>query len=113
MSYYVPELAEWRNGLAGRVLARLSEQLAAGYNHLLAGAYAAAGARVADVAGAFRTADFTSQASGPAAGPVPRSVALLCTWTWACARPPRGPNEHANSAGYRVIARAFRQAGLS
>ena len=24
-----------------------------------------------------------------------------------------GPNEHANSAGYRVIARAFRQAGLS
>jgi hypothetical protein len=44
---------------------------------------------------------------------VPRNVALICTWTWACARPPRGPNEHANSAGYRVIARAFRQAVLS
>jgi hypothetical protein len=71
------------------------------------------GARVADVAGAFRTADFTGQASGPAAGPVPRNVALICTWTWACARPPRGPNEHANSAGYRVIARAFHQADLS
>jgi hypothetical protein len=51
--------------------------------------------------------------AGPAAGPVPRNVALICTWTWACARPPRGPSEHANSAGYRVIARAFRQADLS
>ncbi len=112
MSYYVPELAEWRNGLVGQALARLSERLAAGYNNLLAGAYAAAGARVADVAGAFRTADFAGQVSLPAAGPVPRNVALICSWTWACARPPRGPNQHANSAGYRVIARAFRQADL-
>jgi len=24
-----------------------------------------------------------------------------------CAQAPRGPNEHANDAGYRVIARAF------
>jgi hypothetical protein len=47
------------------------------------------------------------------AGPVSRNVALICTWTWACARPPRGPSEHANSAGYRVIARAFGQADLS
>jgi lysophospholipase L1-like esterase len=108
MSYYVPELAEWRDGLAGRALARLSEQLAAGYNYLLARAYTAAGARVADVAGAFRTADF----AGLASGSVPRNVALICSWTWACAQPPRGPNEHANAAGYRVIAEAFRQADI-
>ncbi len=108
MNYYVPELAEWRNGLAGRLLARLSAQLAAGYNLLLARTYAAAGVRVADVAGAFRTGDFGSQVSRPALGTAPRNVALICSWTWACAPPPRGPNQHANAAGYRVIAEAFR-----
>ena len=62
----------------------------------------------ADVFGAFGTADFTKQ------GTTPRNVALLCQWTWACAAPPRGPNQHANQAGYQVIARAFMQAsGLS
>ena len=62
---------------------------------------------MADVFGAFRTADFT------ASGSLPRNVALLCRWTWACATPPRGPNQHANQAGYQVIARSFeRAAGL-
>jgi lysophospholipase L1-like esterase len=110
MSYYVPELAEWRNGLVGQALARLSEQLAAGLNYLLTRAYGAAGARVADVAGAFRTRDFAGRVSRPAVGTVPPNVALICSLTWACAPPPRGPNEHANAAGYRVIAQAFRRA---
>ncbi len=110
MSYYVPELATWRDGLAGRFLARLSEQLATGLNDLLTSTYTASGARVADVAGAFRNGDFTSQAAGAALGTLPRNVALICSWTWECAPPPRGPNEHANAAGYRVIASAFRRA---
>ena len=67
--------------------------------------YTSSGARVADVFGAFDTADFTEQG-----GTGPRNVALLCQWTWACAAPPRGPNQHANQAGYQVIARAFLQA---
>jgi lysophospholipase L1-like esterase len=112
MSYYVPELATWRDGLAGHFLARLSERLASGLNELLTSTYTAFGARVADVAGAFRTGDFTSQATGSAVGTVPRNVALICSWTWECAPPPRGPNEHANAAGYRVIAGAFRRADL-
>jgi hypothetical protein len=37
-------------------------------------------------------------------------VARICTWTWECAAPPVGPNEHANQAGYAVIARTFRAA---
>jgi lysophospholipase L1-like esterase len=110
MNYYVPELAEWRNGLAGRALARLSAQLGAGLNYLLTRAYGAAGARVADVAGAFRTGDFTGRLTRSAAGTVPPNVALICSLTWACAQPPRGPDEHANAAGYRVIAQAFRRA---
>jgi lysophospholipase L1-like esterase len=112
MSYYVPELAAWRDGLAGQFIARLSERLAVGLNNLLTSTYTAFGARVADVAGAFRSGDFASRATGSAAGPVPRNVALICSWTWACAPPPRGPNEHANAAGYRVIAAAFRRADL-
>ena len=47
-------------------------------------------------------------------GTTPRNVALLCQWTWECAAPPRGPNQHANQAGYQVIARTLLKAsGLS
>jgi lysophospholipase L1-like esterase len=114
MTYYLPALAEWRNGTAGQVIARLSEKLAAGYNALLGRAYAGSGARVADVFGAFDTSDFGDQVTMPGIGAVPRNVALICQWTWACAAPPRGPDQHANQAGYKVIAQTFqRAAGLS
>jgi len=43
----------------------------------------------------------------PGIGTVPRNVALICQWTWACAAPPRRPNQHPNQAGYAVIADAF------
>jgi lysophospholipase L1-like esterase len=107
MSYYLPSLAEWRNGLPGQAVARLSARLAAGYNDLLDRAYVTGGARVADVFGAFSTSDFGNLVTVPGVGTVPRNVALICQWTWACASPPRGPNQHANQAGYGVIARAF------
>jgi lysophospholipase L1-like esterase len=110
MNYYLPALAEWRSGLPGRVVAWTAEKLAATYNAMLGRVYAKSGARVANVFGAFETADFTR----PAGASVPRNVARLCQWTWECAAPPRGPNQHANQAGYQVIARAFLQAsGLS
>jgi lysophospholipase L1-like esterase len=106
MTYYLPALAEWRSGLPGRVVAWTAEKLAATYNSLLGRVYAKSGARVANVFGAFETADFTK----PTGTSVPRNVARLCQWTWECAAPPRGPNQHANQAGYRVIARTFLQA---
>jgi lysophospholipase L1-like esterase len=110
MNYYLPALAEWRSGLSGRLVAWTAEKLAAAYNSMLGRVYAKSGARVANVFGAFETADFTR----PAGTNVPRNVTLLCQWTWECAASPRGPNQHANQAGYRVIARAFLQAsGLS
>ncbi len=104
MNYYLPALAEWRDGLPGQVVAWTAERLAATYNALLDRVYAKSGARVANVFGAFDTADFAEQ------GTTPRNVALLCRWTWECAAPPRGPNQHANQAGYQVIARTFLQA---
>ena len=104
MNYYLPALAEWRHGLPGHLVAWAAERLAATYNTMLDRVYTNDGARVANVFGAFDTADFAEQ------GTTPRNVALLCRWTWACAAPPRGPNQHANQAGYQVIARTFLQA---
>jgi lysophospholipase L1-like esterase len=107
MNYYLPALTAWRNGLAGQALARLTVRLAATYNGLLAGVYEESGAHVADVFSAFHTADFGHQVTLAGLGTLPRNVAAICQWTWQCALPPRGPNQHANQAGYGVIARAF------
>jgi hypothetical protein len=114
MSYYLPALAEWRDGFTGQAIAWVSERLAVVYNDMLNRAYADSGVRVANVFGAFQTSDFGNRAAVPGVGTVPRNVALICQWTWECAGPPRGPNQHANQAGYGVIARAFLSAaGLS
>ena len=106
MTYYLPALAEWHSGLPGHMVAWAAEKLAATYNRLLSRVYFNAGARVANVFGVFETADFSTAANST----VPRNVGRLCQWTWACASPPRGPNQHANQAGYQVIARTFLQA---
>jgi lysophospholipase L1-like esterase len=113
MSYYLPALAQWRDGLIGKAIARVSEMTIAGYNVLLNRVYTTYRVRVADVFGAFHTADFGQQVTVPGFGTLPRNVAAICQWTWECAAPPRGPNVHANQAGYQVIAQAFLRAGAS
>jgi lysophospholipase L1-like esterase len=110
MSYYLPALAEWRNGTVGHAIAWLSEKLAVAYNDLLTRAYTQAGVSVANVFGAFDTTDFGNSLAVPGFGSLPRNVARICQWTWECAAPPRGPNQHANPAGYRVMANAILQA---
>jgi lysophospholipase L1-like esterase len=110
MTYYVPELADWLTGTAGQEFAELSEQLAVTFNGLLSDTYQQFGARVADVFLAFHSTDFTDQVTLPSIGTVPLNVATICQWTWECAPPPRGPNEHANVTGYRVIAQTFLRA---
>jgi lysophospholipase L1-like esterase len=111
MNYYLPSLALWRNGMVGEGLARVSEVAASAYNALLIKTYTAFGVRVANVFGAFHTSDFGQPRNVPGIGELPRNVAAICQWTWECAAPPRGPNQHANLAGYQVIARAFLLAG--
>jgi lysophospholipase L1-like esterase len=107
MTYYVPELAEWLAGRAGAVVAVISERLVTGYNRLLTREYRRHGARVADVFGAFRSADFGDRVRLRGHGLLPGNVAAICRLTWMCSPPTRGPDEHANDAGYAVIARAF------
>jgi lysophospholipase L1-like esterase len=107
MNYYLPELAEWRKGFLGQLLARAAEVAATSYNNVLTKVYNRFGIRVADVFGAFHTSDFGNPVTVPGYGRLPRNVAAICQWTWQCAGPPRGPNQHANQAGYSVIAHAF------
>ncbi len=114
MNYYLPALAEWRDGTLGHAVARVGETLAVAFNALLDEVYLQAGDGVADVFGAFDTTDFGNPVTVPGIGSLPRNVARICEWTWECAPPPRGPNQHANPAGYRVIANAFlKVAGLA
>ena len=113
MSYYLPSLAQWRNGSVGHAVARVSVLAMEGYNTLLARVYQGFGVRVADVFGAFHSTDFGQQVTVPGFGTLPRNVSAICQWTWECAAPPRGPNVHANPAGYQVIAHAFLRAGAS
>lgn len=107
MTYYAPELPEWRDGPAGQAAARRGTQRTLAFDALLSRVYATAGARVADVAGAFATADFADPAPVPGLGLLPRNVADVCAWTRACALPPRRPDKHPDTAGYAIIARAF------
>jgi lysophospholipase L1-like esterase len=113
MTYYDPELADWLAGPAGRELAQQSVPLLEAYNGALTAVYKQYGARIADVFAAFGSTDSGTQASLPRFGPVPANVATICGWTWECAAPPVGPNEHPNQAGYKVIARTFQNAYLA
>ena len=110
MSYYLPALAEWRNGELGHAIAQVAEKLAIAYNDLLNRAYTQAGDAVANVFGAFDTTDFGDPTTMPGIGTLPRNVALICKWTWECTPSPRGPNQHANPVGYQVIANAILKA---
>jgi lysophospholipase L1-like esterase len=108
MTLYDPLLAAWFLGPDGEAFARLSVD--AGFiplNGLLTGIFQAGGADLADVATAFSTTDFDTLVPLPDVGTVPLNVVRICQWTWACAPAPIGPDNHANAAGYAVIAATF------
>lgn len=98
-NYYNPFLAAYLTGAAGQALATQSASLQAALNGIIAGAAAANGAQVADVATAFRSTD-TTPVTVPGLGTVPLNVATICAWTWMCTR----NDIHANDTGYAVMA---------
>ena len=101
MTYYSPTLPGiwFETHDVHAVQARVAALVA--FNDMLERIYRAAGAVVADVEGAFSSAD-TTLVDG-----VPLDVVRLCEWTWLCAAPPHGPDIHPNTTGYGVIAEAF------
>jgi lysophospholipase L1-like esterase len=108
MSIYNPFLASWLLGPDGQAFAQASQsQLLGPVDGLLRSLYQAAGDPAADVEGAFSSNDFATIVDLPGVGSVPVNVARICEWTWVCAPPPLGPNNHPNATGYGVIAHAF------
>jgi len=107
MTIYNPFLAAWLLGPDGQAYAQFSATYLLGpVNALLSGIYLASGAGVADIETAFSSNDFTTPFD-IGFGPIPINVARICMWTWVCAPAPLGPDNHANAAGYGVIAGAF------
>jgi len=110
MTIYNPFLAAWLLGSEGQSFAQLSATYLMGpVNALLRGIYVSAGAGVADIEAAFSSNDFATLVD-IGFGPIPLNVARICAWTWVCAPAPWGPDNHANAAGYGVIARAYASA---
>lgn len=108
MTYYDPFLADYQLGAGGQAIASLSVTLAKTVSTALVSAFKAKNVRVADVAGAFRTdTPFTTLGKLTGGGTAPLAVAEICNQTWECTAPPRGPNIHANTTGYKAIAKAF------
>jgi len=105
MNLYDPFLAYWLSGQQD--LAFLSVGAMTQINDVVEGIYAGFGIPVADVEAAFSTTDFATIVALPGFGPVPLNVFRICTWTWTCAPPPLGPDEHANADGYHAMALAF------
>jgi lysophospholipase L1-like esterase len=106
MNYYDPYLAFWLQGEGGRAAATDSKEAFLKFNDTLETIYKAAGSPVADVEGAFSTTDFATKVVS-AFGTIPLNVARICEWTWMCVA--GGPDIHANTEGYGVIAQAFLQ----
>jgi lysophospholipase L1-like esterase len=106
MTYYDLFLAFWLQGQAGRALALDTFGMFLRFNDTLERIYKAARSPVADVEDAFSTKNF-QMVQTPDFGSIPFNVARICEWTWMCEPPPLGPDIHANTEGYGVIANAF------
>ncbi len=108
MNYYNPYLSSWLEGLDGQTLAMESALAVGSLMDMLDMTYGTAGILVADVAEAFRSDDFTtlvpSSLPPPNDTPLPLNVANICDFTFMCTPDPRGPDIHANDAGYSLIA---------
>jgi lysophospholipase L1-like esterase len=102
INYYNSFLGAWVQGAGGRRLARRSVPVERRINATLTAVYRKARVRVADVESAFATDRLDSYARLAPYGRLPLAVARVCRWTWSCAG---DGDDHANSAGYAVIAR--------
>ena len=109
MNYYNPYLASWLEGDAGQALAVAAAEAVALFNGVLATTYNTAGIPLADVALAFQSDDFTTIVPLTQSPDVmvPVNVNNICDFTYMCAPDPRGPDIHANDAGYSLIADTF------
>lgn len=110
MTLYNPFLASWFDGPGGKFVAKVSQDLARDQvNAVLVKAFRGHGFKIADVAKRMHTYD-PFPIDGESTGTPPLPVREICRLTWMCAPAPRGPDIHANKAGYGLIAATFRKA---
>ena len=102
MTYYDPYLAAWLQGETGQALAEQSLIYINVLNGVLARGYLSNDFRVAPVALAFRTNNFTPR-NFPVYGSLPTNVGTICTYTLMCS----AGDIHANEDGYQKIAGVF------
>lgn len=109
MTFYNPFLQSWftNPGLAEATVKIAKDQ----FNKQIIEAYKKQGFKIADVGTAFGTyKPFTQTTTYNGRAGVPVAVANICKYTWMCAAAPRGPDIHANKAGYALIAKTFKSA---
>jgi len=110
MNYYNPYLAAWLEDIAGQTLAVESAMVVAVAMDILGATYTDEGMSFADVADAFKSDDFFTMVPSSQPPPndvLPLSVANICEFTYMCDPAPVGPDIHARTAGYSLIADAF------
>ena len=110
MNYYNPYLATWLDGQSGQELAVASALAVGALNEVVRLTYETAGMPMADVAFAFASDDFVTIVESLQQPPnhrLPLNVNNICEFTFMCDPEPRGPDIHANDAGYSLIAEAF------
>lgn len=110
MNYYNAYLSSWLVDAAGQALAMESAQAVSIVTDVLETTYDTAGVPVADVAALFESDDFATIVPSTLPAPndqLPLSVANICEFTYQCDPDPVGPDIHANTAGYSLIADAF------
>lgn len=103
MNYYDPFLQYWLTGRQGQLVATASVGLLDMINTVETVEYVLFGYRIADVAAAYKTAQFVPFTNAPGYGRIPRNVARICALTYMCSV----HNIHPNVQGYQVIADAF------
>ncbi len=110
MNYYNPYLSSWLEDVAGQTLAMQSKDAVSILTGYLDTTYDTAGIPLADVAAAFESDDFTTMVASSQPPPneiLPVSVNNICEFTYQCDPDPVGPDIHANTAGYSLIADTF------
>ncbi|MFQ6005864.1 MAG: SGNH/GDSL hydrolase family protein [Woeseia sp.] len=110
MNYYNPYLSSWLVDIAGQALAVQSADAMRIVNGDIGQTYGTAQMPLADVAAAFQSDDFVTMVSSSLPPPndvLPANVANICSMTYMCDPAPVGPDIHANTAGYGLIADTF------
>jgi lysophospholipase L1-like esterase len=109
---YDPFLQQWFSGSLGQAIAKGSVDLARKQvNPAIVNAFKPQGFKIAKTDVDFSTyVPFSRTTTYAGQAGVPVAVAEICRLTFMCRPKPVGPNIHATTKGYAVMAKAFRKA---